>query len=183
MAAAWAEFMAAGGYTNADNPADPYVTALCYFNALRALGGVGLEQLFLDGAGDLVDVALATNMISVGLDITRLGLMMVQGQPKAAAEYIQATSRVGRDQRKPGLVITALNLHKPRDRGHHESFTTFHESFYRAVDATSVTPWQRGPWIARSPLWSSPLPDTYGLNWPPSVRRARSETCRNWPMR
>jgi hypothetical protein len=195
MAAAWAEFMAAGGYGNPDNPADPYVTALCYFNALRELGGARrivedevttqlagyaesrkridptgqvfhdrkvrepleltsrvstdevavakrrLEQLFLDGAGDLVDVALATNMISVGLDITRLGLMMVQGQPKAAAEYIQATSRVGRDQRKPGLVITALNLHKPRDRGHYESFTTFHESFYRAVEATSVTPW------------------------------------------
>ena len=67
--------------------------------------------------------------------------MMVQGQPKAAAEYIQATSRVGRDQRKPGLVVTALNLHKPRDRGHYEAFTTFHECFYRAVEATSVTPW------------------------------------------
>jgi hypothetical protein len=176
------------------NPADPYMTALCYFNALRELGGARrivedevrdraarygsqrrrvdpIDTPFADRAikepmeltsrvstdevakakqrleaifgrdAETVDVALATNMISVGLDITRLGLMVVQGQPKTAAEYIQATSRVGRDHSRPGLVLAVLNLHKPRDRMHFEQFGQFHRTFYRAVEATSVTPW------------------------------------------
>ncbi|HEX5593597.1 MAG TPA: helicase-related protein [Solirubrobacterales bacterium] len=88
--------------------------------------------------GYALDVVLATNMISVGVDVDRLGLMVVMGQPQAAAEYIQATSRVGR--RHPGLVVTLLNSARSRDRSHYEGFAGFHSALYRSVEATSVTP-------------------------------------------
>ena len=193
MGAAQQAWHEAGGDGNPRNPADPYMTALAYFNSLRELGGarrileeevrttvarygarrrVGeTRRLFRDrtdfsepveltsrvstdqvaGARrrlecrfndrrNRVDCALATNMISVGLDIPRLGLMLVLGQPKVHAEYIQATSRVGRSDEGPGLVVTLLNVHKPRDRSHYERFRHYHETFYRSVEAGSVTP-------------------------------------------
>jgi hypothetical protein len=192
LAAAQKAYDAAGGKKDANNPADPYMTLVGYFNSLRELGGsrrivedevrsrlegygkrlrvgeqegvfakrtIGFDAVELTSrvktnrvaeakrrlalsfnVDGHVDVALASNMISVGLDITRLGLMVVLGQPKMTAEYIQATSRVGREDNKPGLVVTLLNVHKPRDRSHYERFETYHASFYRAVEATSVTP-------------------------------------------
>ena len=171
---AWHE---AGGERNPRNPADPYMTALAYFNsttlarygARRRVGET--QRLFRDRTtfsevleltsrvstdkvaearrrlerpfhdrDNRVDCALATNMISVGLDIPRLGLMLVLGQPKMHAEYIQATSRVGRSDDGPGLVVTLLNVHKPRDRSHYERFRHYHETFYRSVEPASVTP-------------------------------------------
>ncbi len=111
------------------------------------------------------DVVLATNMISVGVDIDRLGLMLVAGQPKNTSEYIQATSRVGRSADGPGLVTTVFNWARPRDLSHYERFEHYHETFYKHVEALSVTPFSAraldrglsGVMVALTRLWDDHL--------------------------
>jgi hypothetical protein len=89
---------------------------------------------------DSIDVLLATNMISVGMDVDRLGLMVVNGQPKNSAEYIQAVGRIGRKPTAPGLVITLYNAFRPRDLSHYENFIGYHSMLQRFVEHVSLTP-------------------------------------------
>ncbi|MDW6060905.1 helicase-related protein [Streptomyces sp. FXJ1.4098] len=93
------------------------------------------------GTDGCIDVCLASNIIEVGVDIDRLALMTIVGQPKTTAQYIQVSGRVGRKWwEAPGLVLTIYGAAKPRDRSHYERFRTYHQSLYAQVEPTSLTP-------------------------------------------
>lgn len=97
-------------------------------------------RLSADDSPEAVDAVLSSNMLSVGIDVQRLALMLMVGQPKTTAEYIQATSRVGRGSVN-GVVVTLFRSNRARDRSHFETFRGYHDALYRSVEPTSVTPW------------------------------------------
>ncbi len=123
-----------------ERPFDPRLDASAALAALRGPDGDAVRAAMRDRVPAL-DVLLATSMLQVGVDVQRLGLMLVTGQPKSTAEYIQATSRVGRDRGRPGLVITLYQWSRPRDLAHFESFGYDHATFGMRVEGLTTTPY------------------------------------------
>ncbi len=121
-----------------ERPFDPSFDTTAALEEFRRDRAAAAERL--GGRVQALDVLLATSMLQVGVDVPRLGLMVVTGQPKNTAEYIQATSRVGRDRNRPGLVLTIYQWSRPRDLAHYESFAYDHATFGMRVEGLTTTP-------------------------------------------
>jgi len=88
-----------------------------------------------------IRTCLASSIMEVGVDVSRLGLLTIMGQPKSTSQYIQVSGRVGREREKgPGLVVMLYNTGRSRDRSVYEQFQNFHELLYANVEPISVTP-------------------------------------------
>lgn len=139
---------ALSGIRTGDSVPDKIRRATRYIRSIRELTATSSEDVskvladleISKNQEKCVDLCFATSMIEVGLDVPRLGLMTVMGQPKSASQYIQVTGRVGRHHSAPGLVVTVLNSRIARDRAHYEGFSAWHERLYASVESASVTP-------------------------------------------
>jgi hypothetical protein len=121
-----------------ERPFDPAADSTAALEQFRSDPAAARERM--EGRIPPLDVLLATSMLQVGVDVQRLGLMVVTGQPKNTAEYIQATSRIGRDRNRPGLVVTIYQWSRPRDLAHYESFAYDHATFGLRVEGLTTTP-------------------------------------------
>lgn len=110
-----------------------------------------------------VDGVLSTSMFGTGVDVSRLSLMLVHGQPKTTSAYIQATGRVGRES--PGLIVTLLPATNPRSLDHYEFFTGYHRQLYRGVEPVTVYPFApRARERALGPLCVALLRQSLGVH-------------------
>ncbi len=125
-----------------ERPFDPFYDSTAALDLLRAQSRAKqpLTARRPEGVPQPLDVLLATSMLQVGVDVPRLGLMVVTGQPKNTAEYIQVTSRVGRVADRPGLILTIYQWARPRDLGHYEQFGHYHATFGAHVEGLTTTP-------------------------------------------
>jgi hypothetical protein len=121
-----------------ERPFDPAADSTAALAEFRRDPAAALARA--EGRVPPIDVLLATSMLQVGVDVQRLGLMVVTGQPKNTAEYIQATSRIGRDRNRPGVVVTIYQWSRPRDLAHYESFGYDHATFGLRVEGLTTTP-------------------------------------------
>lgn len=97
-----------------------------------------LNRNYVPESANAIDALFTTSMFGTGIDVSRLGLMFVNGQPKTTSSYIQSTGRIGRSQ--GGLVVTFLRASRPRDLSHYEYFTKYHRQLHRFVEPVSAYP-------------------------------------------
>ncbi len=158
------------------------LTAQATADVSEAMGRLSIP-LTDKGAADL---CFATSMIEVGVDIDRLGLLTMFGQPKSASQYIQVAGRVGRDERKaPGVVFVVLSPYNSRDKSHFEHFSVFHRRLYASVEPVSITPFtpaalERGlagavtAWVRQATYTPNPKDARSALDMPIGLYEART---------
>ncbi|WP_404786905.1 helicase-related protein [Altericista sp. CCNU0014] len=101
-----------------------------------------LEKLEQTGTSNLTaDTVLATSMISHGVDVDRFNGMIFYGMPRQNAEYIQASSRVGRSH--VGIVFNCLHPARERDQSHYTYFVKFHEFLGQLVEPVAINRWAK----------------------------------------
>jgi hypothetical protein len=104
----------------------------------------------------------ATSTISHGVDVERLNFLCFFGMPRQTAEYIQTSSRAGRDH--PGVVLVCFNPARERDQSHYHFFNKYHEYLDRLVEPVPINRWSKFSILRTIPgLFMATLLSDYNL--------------------
>lgn len=146
-----------------------------------------LESPF-GGDGWLAHLA-ATSIISHGVDVGRLNFILFSGQPSETAEYIQASSRVGR--KHLGVSLVAGDTLHDRDELHYINHRSYHENQNSFVSGASISRYSRnlitrtfpGLLLALIQMYWNPTRPSQPYQFKPSNAEAVAEALDNSSVR